>query len=45
MRELKKISSNMKKKSKSDEEIKQVINLYLIESKKNINPNGDKDIA
>lgn len=44
MAELKKITSNMQKQGKSEEQIKQAISLYLVESKKSINPNGDLDI-
>jgi hypothetical protein len=44
MDDLKKIASNMQNQGKSDEQIKNAISLYLIESKKNINPNGDLDI-
>lgn len=43
--ELKKIVSNMKQQGKSQEEIKQVISLYLTETKKKINPDGDLDIV
>ncbi len=45
MQELKDITRNMKNQGKSDEQIKQVISLYLVESKKKINPNGDLDIV
>lgn len=44
MADLKKIVANLQKQGKSDQEIKQTVSLYLIESKKKINPNGDLDI-
>ena len=44
MEELKKIASNLKAQGKSEEQIKQAISLYLIESKKKMNPNGDLDV-
>lgn len=44
MVELKKIASNLKKQGKSEKEIKRAINLYLVENKRKINPNGDLDI-
>lgn len=43
MNDLKKIAANMNKQGKTEEEIKQAINLYLIESKKKINPVGHLD--
>jgi hypothetical protein len=45
MDDLKKIASNMQNQGKSDEQIKNAISLYLIVSKKKINPNGDLDIV
>lgn len=45
MNDLKKIARNMKKQGKSDEQIKKAINLYLVTSKKKINPNGDLDVV
>jgi hypothetical protein len=45
MNELKKIVSNMQKQGKSQEQIKQAISVYLMESKNKINPNGDLDIV
>ncbi|WP_180953860.1 hypothetical protein [Bacillus sp. M6-12] len=45
MNELKRITANLKKQGKSETEIKQAISLYLTESKKKINPNGDLDIV
>jgi hypothetical protein len=44
MTDLRRMSDNMRKQGKSDEQIKKAISLYLIESKKKINPNGDLDI-
>lgn len=44
MVDLKKIVATMQKQGKTDEQIKQAVSAYLIESKKKINPNGDLDI-
>lgn len=45
MNDLKKITSNLQKQGKTDEQIKQAIRIYLEESKKKINQNGDLDIV
>ncbi|WP_155918575.1 hypothetical protein [Heyndrickxia ginsengihumi] len=42
--ELQNIIFNLQKQGKSQEQIKKVVSLYLIETKKKINPNGDLDI-
>lgn len=44
MCELQRIVENLRKQGKSKSEIKQTISLYLTESKKKINPDGDLDV-
>ena len=44
IKELKLIKQNLRNQGKSNEQIKQVISLYLVETKNKINPNGDFDV-
>jgi hypothetical protein len=43
--DLEKLTENLRKQGKTKEQIKLAIGIYLEESKKKINPNGDLDIA
>lgn len=45
MFDLKRIANNLRKQGKTDEQIKNSVSVYLKESKRKINPNGDLDIV
>ena len=41
---LEQLSNRMKQQGKTDEQIKSLVSLYLMEFKKKINPNGELDV-
>lgn len=43
--DLENINQNLSNQGKSKKEIKQAIHVYLTESKKKYNPNGDLDVV